>query len=54
MKKLISISLFSALSVFSSLANAAVAAPEMDASSAVIGLGLLSGIVALIAERRRK
>ena len=28
-------------------------APEMDASFAVIGLGLLSGVIALVAERRR-
>jgi len=41
-----------ALLVFASKAYAAV--PEMDAGSAVTALGVLSGVIALAAERLRR
>jgi len=55
MKKLSQFILFLTLISASVFANAlpVQTAPEMDASFAVIGLGLLSGVIALVAERRR-
>ena len=43
-----------ALLLFASNASATPAAPEMDAGSAVTALGVLSGVIALAAERLRR
>ncbi|WP_347988999.1 hypothetical protein [Methylomonas sp. AM2-LC] len=63
MKKLSQFIMFLSLVSVTFLANANPAplpspggvsvAPEMDANFAIIGLGLLSGVIALVAERRR-
>lgn len=56
MKTLIQVSLFLSLFLTSFLANAGQfpSAPEIGLGSAVLGFGLLAGLVALIAEKRRK
>jgi len=51
MNKSIISTLFVALSFFAVNAQASVV-PEIDASLSVLGLGLVAGIVALIAERK--
>jgi hypothetical protein len=43
-----------ALLVFASKAYAVNAVPEIDAGSAVTALGVLSGVIALAAERLRR
>jgi len=43
-----------ALLMFASNASATPAVPEMDAGSAVTALGVLSGVIALAAERLRR
>jgi hypothetical protein len=43
-----------ALLVFASKAHAWVDVPEIDAGSAVTALGVLSGVIALAAERLRR
>jgi hypothetical protein len=56
MKTLIKTSLFLSLAISSHFANAdvAIVAPEIGIDSAALGIGLLTGFVALISERRRK
>ncbi|TAK62446.1 hypothetical protein [Methylobacter sp.] len=59
MKTLIQTTLFLSLALTSLFANAQtapdrVSAPEIGIDSAVLGIGLLTGLVALISERRRK
>lgn len=60
MKKTSQIFALVALTSFSLFAQAGDAGlgvpgvPEIDGSLAVIGLGLLSGVIAIVAERRRK
>jgi hypothetical protein len=43
-----------ALLVFASKAYAQAVVPEIDARSAVTALGVLSGVIALVAERLRR
>ncbi len=42
------------VSAAAKLAGDTLATPEMSASSAALGLGLMAGLVALISEHRRK
>lgn len=55
MKTLLKTTLFLSLALSSVFANAvAVVVPEIGIDSAALGIGLLTGLVALISERRRK
>lgn len=56
MKKFIQTALFLSLALTSVFANAGTVAavPEIGIGSAGLGIGLLTGFIALILERRRK
>lgn len=53
MKTLIQTTIFLSLALLSLSANAQVV-PEIGADSAALGIGMLTGLIALISERRRK
>jgi len=54
MKKWCCAGMSCALLVFASKAYATPAVPEIDAGSAATALGVLSGLIALVAERLRR